>query len=120
MSMRWHGEEFERQVRKALADNLVAAAIHLKGEIKQSLSVGNLTGKYPSEPGEPPRKVGGLLGEKIAHEVDRVRLIARVGTNLLYGKFLELGTRKMAARPFIRPGLEKARHRIGRILAGKW
>ena len=120
MSMRWHGEEFKRQIADEMAKNMEAAAIHLKGEIKQSLAVGNIDSSSPSEAGDPPRRVTGRLSGSIAHEVDRVRLIARVGTNVLYGKFLELGTRKMAARPFIRPGLEKARHRIGRILAGKW
>jgi len=120
MAMRWHGEEFKRQTAEQLGKNLEAAAIHLKGEIKESLRIGNIDGSSPSSAGEPPRRVTGRLSGSIAHEVDRKRLIGRVGTNVLYGKFLELGTRKMAARPFIRPGLEKARHMIGRILAGKW
>ena len=120
MAMRWHGEEFKRLVHDELADNITAAAIHLKAEIKLSLREGNADGTSPSKAGDPPRRVTGRLSGSIAHEVDRAKLVARVGTTLLYGKFLELGTRLMAARPFIRPGLENARHMIGRILAGKW
>jgi hypothetical protein len=48
--------------------------------------------------GEPPR------GK------DMVRVV--VGTNIEYGLWLELGTSRMAARPFIRPILEKYRPRI--------
>jgi HK97 gp10 family phage protein len=35
-----------------------------------------------------------------------------VGTNLKYGKYLELGTRKMAKRPYLRPALDSQRSRI--------
>jgi len=118
--MRWHGEEFKRLTHDQMGENIEAAAIHLKGQIKLSLSVGNMDGTNPSDAGEPPRRVTGRLSGSIAHEADRKKLIARVGTNVLYGKFLELGTRKMAARPFIRPGLENNRETIGRILTGSW
>ena len=36
-----------------------------------------------------------------------------VGTNVYYGPFVELGTRRMAARPFLGPALEKARRKWG-------
>ena len=120
MAMRWHGEEFQRQVHEQWAKNIEAAAIHVKGEIKRSLRIGNKDGTSPSAAGDPPRRVTGRLSGSIAHEVDRKKLIGRVGTNVLYAKFLELGTRKMAARPFIRLGLENARHAIARILAGRY
>jgi len=141
----WYGGEYMVKQKATLAANLTKAAIALKGEIKQSLRIGNKTGKTPSAPGEPPRSVhggqglqgriahevsgGGIIGRTvgaalsiasaiIGHEVDQRDLVARVGTNVLYGKFLELGTSKMAARPFIRPALEKMKYEIGRILAG--
>lgn len=36
-----------------------------------------------------------------------------VGTNTGYGAFVELGTRKMTARPFLAPGLDEAVARAG-------
>ena len=141
----WYGGEYMVKQREVLARKLESAAIALKGEIKMSLRIGNKTGKHPSAPGEPPRSVhggqglmgriahevsgGGIIGRAVGavmsigssivgHEVDKRDLVARVGTNLYFAKFLELGTSKMAARPFIRPALEKMKYEIGRILAG--
>jgi phage gpG-like protein len=34
---------------------------------------------------------------------------ARVGTNLFYGPYLEFGTSKMAARPWLLPSFERAK-----------
>ena len=113
----WYGGEYMIRQRSVLAANLTRAAIALKGDIKRSLRIGNKRGVTPSAPGEPPRRRTGRLSGSIAHEVDRQQLVARVGTNVLYGKFLELGTVKMAARPFIRPSLARMRSTIGRILA---
>jgi HK97 gp10 family phage protein len=61
----------------------------------------------PSAPGEPPRKRTGTLQKSIAHEVERQpgAVLARVGTKVDYGRFLEFGTRRMKARPYLRPAL---------------
>jgi len=45
-------------------------------------------------------------------------LVLVVGTNVYYGKYLELGTRKMAARPFIRPSFNRNRQSIKSMLGG--
>lgn len=116
MPVTWNGPEFERLVRAQVAENLEAAAIHLKGRMKTSLRIGNKFGNRPSRPGEPPRRRTGRLSGSIAHEVNKGELVARVGTNVLYAKFLELGTRRMSARPFIRPALQRERFALGRIL----
>ena len=46
-------------------------------------------------------------------------LVLVVGTNVYYGKHLELGTRKMAARPFIRPSFNRNKQTIKSILGGE-
>lgn len=60
-----------------------------------------------SAPGEAPKADRGTLHTSIffryASEVGKK--IAKVGTNLLYGEWLELGTSKMAARPWLTPSL---------------
>lgn len=69
-----------------------------------------------SLPGEYPRKQTGDLRRRITYEVDKDSLVAHVGTNLLYGKFLELGTKKMRPRPFLRRTLAAERDELSRLL----
>lgn len=74
-------------------------------------------GANPSSPGEPPHKQYGHLRRSVATEVDSATLVGRVGTNLNYGRWLELGTRLMAARPWLRRALRENQARIKSILA---
>lgn len=59
--------------------------------------------KTPSKPGEPPRKRTGFGAANVRYEFDEKAGEARVGvaTNAKYMGFLEIGTRKMAARPWL-------------------
>lgn len=63
-----------------------------------------------SAPGEPPRSRTRTLIKSIAYEVRWYNVgtevvTVRVGSNVPYARHLEFGTRKMAARPFLRPSL---------------
>jgi hypothetical protein len=69
----------------------------------------------PSSPGEPPHVQRGRLRASVAWEI--AGLIARVGTNVVYGRFLELGTSLMAARPWLRRSLLELRSRIQTLLS---
>lgn len=71
-------------------------------------------GANPSKPGDPPHKQTGRALGSTAYEV--VGMIARVGTNLLYFRWLELGTVKMAARPSLRRALLEKWHEVQAIL----
>ena len=89
-----------------------------KGKVSKSRkTIYNFT---HSAPGNPPYKQQGHLRRSIAWEiVNRGEAItARVGTNLLYGRYLELGTRRMKARPFLRRALAQHQAAIRRIVAG--
>lgn len=55
-----------------------------------------------SKAGEYPNTDTGALVKSLYWKLVG-RLTARVGTPILYGKYLEFGTSKMAARPFMRP-----------------
>lgn len=73
-----------------------------------------------SRPGEPPRKQTGTLQSGIQREVNAAAMTARVGTNKKnppYPRWLELGTRKMAPRPWLRRSLDENRERIRAIFA---
>ncbi len=76
-------------------------------------------GLLRSKPGAPPLKQTGRLRSSVAHEVVSDDM-ARVGTNVDYGKFLELGTRKMAARPWLVRSLDAMRPAIAAILTKPW
>lgn len=67
-----------------------------------------------SAPGSPPHVRTATLTRSIDQENLRTPggFTARVGTNVQYGRFLELGTRTMAARPYLRPALDGNRARI--------
>jgi hypothetical protein len=56
-----------------------------------------------SAPGDPPAIQTKWLYDNITHEVDPKTMASRFGSNVPYDKYLELGTRKMPARPHYRP-----------------
>lgn len=130
----WNGEQWTREMRAEYRKNLTAAAIYLANVIKADISQpGTLRysvkpgGKYMktirnfthSIPGNPPYLQTGLLRSSISWEFVKGPSnteLARVGTALRYGLYLEKGTRKMAARPFIEVNMRKHAHTISAIL----
>lgn len=82
-----------------------------------------------SAPGDPPARDTGILANSVSHTVKVKGLIVSgfVGSDIAkirskdptsdpeYGLFLEMGTRDMAARPWLRPSLIKATPVIQRI-----
>lgn len=121
--------DFDRLIDKNVAaakQGLEQAAVYLEGEMKRSLSKpGPLPPKLkgtrrerrqkliaeagetakPSAPGEPPRLRLGTLRASVTHESRENGMVQRVGTPLKYGYWLEWGTVKMKARPWLRPAL---------------
>lgn len=96
------------------------------------------TGKrhYAAKPGQPPAVDMGILKSaifsqvnveglnvvgKVGPDIDAIKeglqkLGKRsVGTDLEYGLYLELGTSKMAARPFLRPALKRTAKKVLQI-----
>ena len=116
-NVKWSSNKLVKEMRGKAVKNMTNACLFLEADIKKSL-----TGKSPSAPGEPPGKRTGTLGRSITHEVEKKpdRVVGRVGTNIIYAIPLEFGTSTMAARPFIRPGLERNREPVARrMMSGK-
>jgi HK97 gp10 family phage protein len=83
-----------------------------------------------SRPGQPPAIDTGVLRAsimsdvqvrgmnvigKVGPDVEKIAAKADVGTDVEYGLYLELGTSKMAPRPFLRPSLRRTRRDVKRI-----
>ena len=113
-NMKWHGNRFLNELKDHEAKQLTKAAIFLQNQIKKEL--GN---RAVSAPGEYPGLRSSDLRKSITHEVDTPKLIARVGSGLVYSRYLEKGTNRMAARPFLERTLEANRSTINRILTKK-
>ena len=101
------GKELTKQVEKRM--DMLAA--HVERRAKESMREPKSGIKYPwlrvrsSAPGEAPAAQTGQLRASITWERWLPGLRA-VGTNVEYGRFLELGTSRMKPRPFLRPSLD--------------
>ena len=126
MTVRVDDEAFRRRLMGAVERGLGQQGAYTQGAIQQKIGrsqpigrskSGRTWGKNPSLPGEPPKKVTGELQRSIAWvtESDTSSIALQVGTNLEYGRYLELGTSKMVARPYLRATLLE---RLNRIQAG--
>jgi HK97 gp10 family phage protein len=91
-------------------------------------------GSSRSRPGEPPHKDYGWLRKSVAQDFSPTgdttvssfgsqQIVAgsgnpttRVGTSVAYGRFLEFGTSRMAARPWIRRTLKEQRATLAQII----
>ncbi len=79
-------------------------------EAQISITTGSVSGKahVPSKPGEPPNNDTGVLANNI--EVQQPEpLRVQVVAGAPYAAALEMGTSKMAARPFMAPAREQTR-----------
>ena len=79
--------------------------------------------RVPAQANRPaPLAINQEIGDVADHvgcEVDPAKLTARVGTNVPYGKYLELGTKRgIAPRPWLRRALNESLARINDLLAG--
>lgn len=96
--LKWYGDKAIKSVEEAISKALEASALVVEGAAK------NLT---PVDTGN--------LRNSITHEMEKAE--ARVGTNVEYAPFVELGTVKMAAQPYLNPALEANKGNIKKIFA---
>ena len=96
--MEWYGDKVIQNVEQAIDLALTASALLVEGQAKALCPVDT-----------------GNLRNSITHEVEKKE--ARVGTNVSYGIYQELGTSKMAAQPFLNPALEQNKGNIRKIFA---
>lgn len=63
--------------------------------------------------------VSGKLRGSITHVTDKDNLIAHIGSNVDYALYVEIGTRKMTPRAYLRKGLSNAWSAVLAIFANK-
>lgn len=102
-----------REIKKRLA---IPNALIQLGKTGRKFTVRGSKGKYPSKPGEYPRKVTGNLQKSVTYEVDKEQLQGRVGTELDYGSYLELGTKNMKPRPWLMRTFDAIYNQLIKIL----
>jgi HK97 gp10 family phage protein len=115
-------KNFDRKFQKLLRTRLLKAAFALEAAIKGALSQ-STRALGPSSPGDAPHSDTGQLRQSIGSgrvtgimnpsvDVGSVK-----GGGAPYAKFLEFGTAKMQARPFLRPSVKRLKRRIIQIIA---
>lgn len=97
----WHGEKVLRALDAKWGKSLDDIGFSMEDEIKNSF------GPKGSSPGSPPGVDHGRLKSSITTE--REGLVMRIGSTLkaMFGKtyalYLEIGTTRMEARPYLKP-----------------
>jgi HK97 gp10 family phage protein len=108
------------RVESIMNATVMEGADMIRAEAHRSISAGSVSGKnhVPSAPGEPPNRDTGVLQANI-ETLQPGPLVAEVRSSAEYAAALELGTSKMAARPYLRPARDKTVPKIERLFADR-
>lgn len=114
--LRIHRNRLQR-MRRAQSDvykSLYASGEIIRRDAADSIKAGAISGPLhvPSAPGEPPNADTHQLDLSIDVRVNPGAKTVSVVSLAPYSAFLEFGTSKMAARPYMRPALERNRNRV--------
>lgn len=125
-TMTWNDIKITAGIRKAIMRGLMTAAGEVRNTAMESIINGPKTGivyhrrgvaHQASAPGEPPAADIGTLHNSITLRPDIKGLAVYVNAGAKYAAALEYGTRKMEARPFLRPALIKNTHLINQSIS---
>lgn len=127
----WKGELAIKQIDAQSYEKLYILGQDIVNEIKEFLSQkgtgkmyksGKTAWHQASAPGFPPVVWGGQLKISISHIVgtEGNKVFLYIGTTLMYGVYLEFGTRNMQSRPWFRMILEKLKPDTINYLISDW
>lgn len=127
-----HIEKVAREIDRVTEARVWAAVNVVRNRVLEKLSGARSGRQYrvpgtnrfytASAPGEAPAVATGRLRQSIQAQIERREggVVGMVGSGLDYAVYLELGTRAMAPRSFLRPAVEEARPELERILSEEW
>ena len=115
-------DTLKKDLETPFREVIAGGAQLIRGEAIRSIQTGPKSGrtyeKYnprrthkASAPGEAPASDTGNLVSQIRDKEENKDLV-KVESNALYSSFLEFGTSKMLARPFLFPATERSRPKI--------
>ena len=132
VTFRLYTKEITQSIKDTASARMYKAVNEVRNQINVTLS-GKRTGrvyKVPgtnrtytaSAPGQPPAVATGELRQSIFTEVRGVgnQVTGRAGTRLPKGIWLDEGTKKMEARPWLERSLERAIPRLREIFEESW
>jgi hypothetical protein len=101
----WNEAGYREMIRGPVLADLIKRAIRVELFAKSGWN------PPPGPPGGKPGVRTGRLRASITWRPgqDDVSPYVDIGSNVLYAPYVELGTRRMAARPYLRPALQAAR-----------
>ena len=112
------------RLRARIGAAVATAAFNVEADAKTAIQSGSKTGREykrgkkvhkASAPGESPATdTGNLVNSGFTRRVSPLRYL--VGFSAEYAKLLELGTSRVAARPYLMPALAKERANLRRVV----
>lgn len=113
--MEWNGEEIKRRAEKLAGKSSFEIGLAVQGQAKLLVprQTGRLGGSITTSSGfgqkTEPSGQGSVSSDTIQKPNDPFETF--VGTPVEYGPYMEYGTRKTSAQPFLRPALDMVRGR---------
>ena len=97
-NMEWYGDKVIASVENAKRGGLEAASLIVEADatLRAPVDTGNLRSSITHR----------VVSDEEAH----------IGTNVEYAPYVEQGTSKMAAQPFLRPALDNNKSRIEKMI----
>ena len=107
-----HALAIQKKIEKNLTRDMARAALLVANQAKKNVS---------KAPPAHPQVQTGRLRSSVTSKVDIVRneITGTVGTNVEYGEYLEFGTSRIPAYPWLFPAVEMKKNEIVEALKGK-
>lgn len=120
MTARKHSDRLKKIAERT--PQQVARALYMAGQLiendaEKSITDGSISGAghIPSLPGQPPNADTRFLDTNIETEIGGPGIVT-VTSKAPYSAALEYGTSKMAARPYMRPSVERNRKKVVKMV----
>lgn len=113
--------KYGNSVVKEISKQILIGSTQVRNDAISSIAQGSKSGRVykrgnvthkASAPGEAPATDTGFLVSQINLQMDQDKLGASIDSKAPYSSFLEFGTSKMSARPFLQPALEMNKKKI--------